>query len=71
MSSASTSDINKTPSHHGRALTKEAKRLNSIRGTQRFTKPSQTNGYDKTITPVLQSGNVLGEDGLYHPNPVC
>lgn len=45
MSSASTSDINKTPSHHGRALTKEAKRLNSIRGTQRFTKPSQTNGY--------------------------
>lgn len=24
---------------------KKAKRLNSIRGTQRFTKPSQTNGY--------------------------
>ena len=23
---------------------KKAKRLNSIRGTQRFTKPSQTNG---------------------------
>ena len=55
----------------GRLFTKEAKRLNSIRRTQRFTKPSQTNGYDKTIIPALQSGNVLGEDGLYRPNPVC
>ena len=70
MSSASTSDINKTPSHHGRALTKKAKRQNFLKGRQPHN-PSLANGYDKTITPVLQSGNVLGEDGLYHPNPVC
>ena len=53
---------------HKNRQNKKAKRLNSIRGTQRFTEPSQTNGgvniriNSETAIPKLKNCNYIGFD---------
>ena len=48
---------------------KNAKRLNSIRGTQRFTKPSQTNGGAKVQIIPETTKRHLAQKYLHVPDP--